>query len=49
MQAHARIDTRPSVVPVFVRCCGQFIVKWYVAGRVVATWPFRYIPETGTG
>ena len=42
----APADTRPSVLPVFVHCCGQFVAKWYVAGRVVATWPFLYAPET---
>ena len=48
-ERHAPTSTVPSVIPVFVHCCGDFVARWYVAGRLVATWPFRYIPETYNG
>ena len=43
--ASAPITTRPSLIPVFVSCCGDFVARWYVSGRLVASWPFRYLPE----
>ncbi len=46
--AKAGIGTRPSVLPVSVLCCGEFVARWYVAGRLVASWPFRFIPESST-
>jgi hypothetical protein len=41
----APISARPSVLPLFVSCCGEFVAKWYVGGRVVATWPFQFVRE----
>jgi hypothetical protein len=38
-----------SVLSVFVSCCGDFVARWYVAGRLVAMWPFRYVPEAIRG
>ena len=46
--AKAAIGGHPSLLPVFVRCCGDFVTRWYVAGRLVAMWPFRFIPELAT-
>jgi hypothetical protein len=43
--ATAPISTRPSVVPMFVSCCGDFVAYWHIAGRLVASWPFRYVAE----
>jgi hypothetical protein len=43
--ATAPVSTRPSLVPIFVLCCGDFVARWYVSGRLVASWPFRYAPE----
>ena len=43
--AKAPVNTRPSIVPMFVACCGDFVARWYVSGRLVASWPFRYVPE----
>jgi hypothetical protein len=44
--AKAPVDTRPSKLPVFVRCCGRYVARWSVGGHVVATWRFVYVPET---
>ena len=41
----APVRSTPSGLPMFVRCCGRFVAKWYVSGRLVATWAFSYIPE----
>ena len=43
--ATAPVSTRPSVVPLFVDCCGQFVAKWFVGDRVVAAWPFQFQRE----
>jgi hypothetical protein len=47
--ARAPVNTRPSSVPMFVDCCGDFVARWYVSGRLVASWPFRYHPENTPG
>jgi hypothetical protein len=43
--AKSPVDTRPSIVPMFVTCRGDFVARWYVSGRLVASWPFRYRAE----
>ena len=43
--ATAPIDGKPSVLPLPVRCCGEFVARWYVGRRLVAGWRFRYVPE----
>jgi hypothetical protein len=43
--AKAPVNTRPSIIPMFVSCCGDFVARWYVSGRLVGSWPFRYVPE----
>lgn len=42
----APASDRQSVLRMFAKCCGAFVASWYVGGRRVATWPFRFIPET---
>jgi len=43
--AMAPANARPSVLPVFVRCCGEFVARWYVDAHLVAAWPFRFVAE----
>jgi hypothetical protein len=41
----APLDTSPSKLPLFARCCAEWVAKWYVGGHVVATWQFLFLPE----
>jgi hypothetical protein len=45
LAATAPIDGKPSALALPVRCCGEFVARWFVGKRLVATWPFRYVPE----
>jgi hypothetical protein len=45
LTATAPIDGKPSALALPARCCGDFIARWYVGGRLVAAWRFRYVPE----
>jgi hypothetical protein len=45
LTATAPIDGKPSSLALPARCCGDFVARWYVGGRLVAAWRFRYVPE----
>ena len=45
LTAAAPIDGKPSALALPARCCGDFIARWYVDRRLVASWRFRYVPE----
>jgi hypothetical protein len=45
LAATAPVDGKPSALALPVRCCGEFVARWYVGKRLVAAWPFRYVPE----
>ena len=44
--ARAPVSTRPSTVHFGLTACGKdYVARWFVAGRRVASWPFRYLCE----
>jgi hypothetical protein len=44
--AEAPASTRPSTVHFGLTVCGKnYVARWYVASREVASWPFRYLCE----
>jgi hypothetical protein len=45
LAATAPIDSKASALALPVRCCGEFVARWYVGERLVAAWPFRYVAE----
>jgi hypothetical protein len=45
LAATAPIDSKASALALPIRCCGEFVARWYVGKRLIAAWPFRYVPE----
>jgi hypothetical protein len=45
LAATAPIDSKASALALPIRCCGEFVARWYVGKRLVAAWPFRYVAE----